>query len=285
MILNDLLTEAGAAPIYYFAYGMLTDPEIMQAAEFVGAATLPNFNFEFRGYANVYPGRGSAQGVLWVVSREFLSNLDRTEGYPYLYDRKTVPVMANGQRYEAFVYTMTPESAERMEGRVPTQSYLRLLVNGYDHAGLPLTQIKQALDQLVERETQAWDGEDDVNESHKLGNKHLKTIENFIHWVYKKKRIPGPLPHIRFQSHKESPRQHRTGYYNKDTNELWVYTGHRNFIDILRTLAHELTHRKQGEQGRIHKKSPPGSPLEREADSEAGRLMKLYVRLHPEIID
>ena len=33
---------------------MLTDPEIMQSAEFIGAAKLPNFSFEFCGYANVY---------------------------------------------------------------------------------------------------------------------------------------------------------------------------------------------------------------------------------------
>ena len=65
---------------------------------------------------------------------------------------------------------------------------------------------------------------------------------------------------------------------------MWVYTGHRNFVDILRTIAHELIHRKQNQQHRIKRKSPPGSKLEREADSEAGMLMKLYARKHPEII-
>lgn len=278
MKIHDILTEAGALPIYYFAYGMLTDPQLMGEAEFIGGAKLPNFNFEFCGYANVFPERGAVDGVLWSVSREFLSQLDQTEGYPYLYDRKAVPVICNGQRYEAFVYTMTPDSRDRMQGRVPTQSYLQRIVRGYDNANLPLTQLKHALDVIgPDQDPQ------DLDET--VDPKHKELIQNFIRWVYKKKRIPGPLPHIKFQSHKESPKQHRTGFYNNKTNELWVYTGHRNFIDILRTLAHELTHRKQGEQGRIHKKSPPGSPLEREADSEAGKLMKLYVRLHPEIID
>ena len=139
---DNFLTEAGQPPIYYFAYGMLTDPEIMQSAEFIGAAKLPNFSFEFCGYANVYANQDSVVGVLWNVSREFLSDLDRTEGYPHMYDRKTVPVMSNGRRYEAFVYTMTPETRDRLWGAVPSQRYLQRLVNGYDHAGLPLTQIK-----------------------------------------------------------------------------------------------------------------------------------------------
>ena len=149
---NEFLTEAGQPPIYYFAYGMLTDPEIMQLAEFIGAAKLPNFSFEFCGYANVFPNRDSVVGVLWNVSREFLADLDRTEGYPHMYDRKTVPVIANGQRYEAFVYTMTPETRNQLWGAVPSQRYLHRLVNGYDHAGLSLAQIKAALTDLENQE-------------------------------------------------------------------------------------------------------------------------------------
>jgi hypothetical protein len=66
---------------------------------------------------------------------------------------------------------------------------------------------------------------------------------------------------------------------------MWVYTGNRNLIDILRTVAHELTHRKQGLEGRIKGASPPGSKLEREADAQAGYLMKLYGAEHPEIVE
>jgi 5'(3')-deoxyribonucleotidase len=114
---------------------------------------------------------------------------------------------------------------------------------------------------------------------------HQAIIDDFIRWVYDKENIKAELPQIKFQSEKEGPDQHRTGYYEPDTNILWVYTGNRNLVDILRTVAHELVHRKQGSEGRIKVKSPPGSKLEREADSEAGYLMKLYTKQHPEVIE
>jgi hypothetical protein len=114
---------------------------------------------------------------------------------------------------------------------------------------------------------------------------HEAEIKRFINWVYDKENIKGPRPKIIFSNEKESPEMHHTGWYRKDSNTMWVYTGNRNLIDILRTVAHELTHRKQGAQGRIKGHSPPGSKLEREADAEAGYLMKLYGAEHPEIVE
>ena len=91
---------------------------------------------------------------------------------------------------------------------------------------------------------------------------------------------------IKFQDKKEGPDQHHTGYYNDDENVMWIYTGNRNLIDILRTVAHELTHRKQHEGGKTYPdQSYPGSPIERQADEIAGILMKLYGKMHPEIIE
>jgi hypothetical protein len=113
----------------------------------------------------------------------------------------------------------------------------------------------------------------------------MKRIEHFIDWVYKKERINAPRPNIKLSNEKDSEDMHHTGWYNADTNTMWVYTGNRNLIDILRTIAHELRHRKQGSEGRIHGHSPPGSKLERDADAEAGYLMKLYGKEHPEIIE
>jgi hypothetical protein len=113
---------------------------------------------------------------------------------------------------------------------------------------------------------------------------HREQIEHFINWVFKTEHLRGDPPKITFADAKESDDMHHTGWYNHDSNELYVYTGHRNLIDILRTVAHELRHYKQGTQGRIHGHSSPGSPNERDADAEAGYLMKLYGKQHPEIV-
>jgi predicted chitinase/gamma-glutamylcyclotransferase (GGCT)/AIG2-like uncharacterized protein YtfP len=149
MKITDVLDEAGAAPIYYFAYGMLTDPELMPGAEFVGRAELKNFVFEMFTYANVFPYPGARViGSLWAIDRQLLSQLDQTEGYPTLYDRKTVPVFANGERHEAAIYTMTPETREYMQGTEPNDAYIARLERGYNNAGIPLRQLDDALDAI-----------------------------------------------------------------------------------------------------------------------------------------
>jgi 5'(3')-deoxyribonucleotidase len=116
-------------------------------------------------------------------------------------------------------------------------------------------------------------------------HEHEERILHFMKWCKAKLKLKQDLPNIEFSDEKDSEDMHHTGYYNDHENKLWVYTGNRNLIDILRTVAHEFTHRKQGEQGRIKGPNPPGSPLEQEADAMAGYLMKLYGKMYPEIIE
>ena len=111
-------------------------------------------------------------------------------------------------------------------------------------------------------------------------------IRDFMLWCKRKLKLKQQLPNIEFSDKKDSEDMHHTGYYSDQEDKLWVYTGNRNLIDILRTVAHEFTHRKQGEQGRIEAdQSYPGSPIEQEADAVAGYLMKLYGKQRPEIIE
>ena len=141
--------EFTPAPIWYFSYGMLTDPRKMKGAELIGAAELKNFNFELLLFANVIPMAGkTVTGVLWNVTRDFLGDLDQIEGCPWLYNRKTVPVYCNGTRYEAEVYTMTPDQRDDLYGTLPSKTYIRSLIVGYQHSGISLTQISNALENV-----------------------------------------------------------------------------------------------------------------------------------------
>jgi gamma-glutamylcyclotransferase (GGCT)/AIG2-like uncharacterized protein YtfP len=138
--------EFTPAPIYYFAYGMLTDPDNMPNAELIGAAELRNFKFEIMLYANVTSSPGDqVQGVLWNIERNLLGMLDKVEDCPWLYNRKTLPVFCNGKKYEAQVYTMTPTAREYHYGTLPKKEYVQSLVNGYRNVGIPLTQISDGL--------------------------------------------------------------------------------------------------------------------------------------------
>jgi gamma-glutamylcyclotransferase (GGCT)/AIG2-like uncharacterized protein YtfP len=145
MNLQDLF-EAGGQPTYYFAYGMLTDPEIMSGIDLVGVGELRNFRYEMYAYANVTPEPGSTvYGCLWAVDRQIISRLDNIEGYPSLYDRRIYPVWVDGKKYAAEVYVMTPQTVQQMQGNNPTQGYVDKIVRGYNHAGVPLEQLKKAL--------------------------------------------------------------------------------------------------------------------------------------------
>ena len=54
--------------------------------------------------------------------------------------------------------------------------------------------------------------------------------------------------------------------------------------DILRTLAHELVHRKQAEDGRLNITSgETGSDIENEANAQAGVLLRNFGKLNKQI--
>ena len=67
--------------------------------------------------------------------------------------------------------------------------------------------------------------------------------------------------------------------YNLNNNEVKVYGKNRAIADILRSIAHELVHHKQLEDGRIDRDNPPqdiGGEIEDEANAVAGRLVKAF---------
>jgi gamma-glutamylcyclotransferase (GGCT)/AIG2-like uncharacterized protein YtfP len=150
MRIIDIILEADNKPIYYFAYGMLTDPTMMPGAQFIGPAVLKNYAYEFARYANVYEvGGSSVDGVLWELPTDYIRELDAVEGYPHFYGRKTVPVISGGQRYEAWVYYMTPATRESLDGDLPSMNYVKSILNGFRHAGITPQQVSDAYYDLV----------------------------------------------------------------------------------------------------------------------------------------
>ena len=74
------------------------------------------------------------------------------------------------------------------------------------------------------------------------------------------------------------------GQYDPDDKVLHLATSGRHILDILRTMAHELTHCKQNENHTL----PPnagetGSWWEDEANAMAGRIMRYFADEHPEM--
>lgn len=109
-------------PTLYFAYGSNMNTPQMHArvpgSRLVGTGLLSGHEFLYSGFshswggavANVRPRRGSEVfGVLYELPPGGLATLDRFEGYPHAYQRKTAPIeivtgAASGQKPRAVLY-------------------------------------------------------------------------------------------------------------------------------------------------------------------------------------
>ena len=95
------------------------------------------------------------------------------------------------------------------------------------------------------------------------------------------------IPEIEFTDDQElAKNMHSLGAYNPSTGKLLIVRGSRLVADILRTLAHELVHRKQDELEKLKPEDgTTGSPVENEANAAAGVLLRKFGEYRPEIFE
>lgn len=154
MKINDVIEEErrfkwykySAKPVYYWSYGMLCDPSNMRydGVTLMGRAQLPGYKLELLSHANVVPHTGDMWGTLWKIDTKVLDQLDMIEGYPYYYTRISRAVKCDDAQYEAQIYVMTDESRESSLERTPSTGYVKMIAAGYNHAGIPIEQLKTA---------------------------------------------------------------------------------------------------------------------------------------------
>ena len=119
-------------------------------------------------------------------------------------------------------------------------------------------------------------GPDKKNESYtpdKIQN-HIKQFAEFATTKLGLKETPK----IKILDPSEVQKMASLGAFNPQTNEINVAVEGRLIADILRTLAHELTHRKQAELGYLEDPNAgkTGSPVENLANAMAGILLRDY---------
>ena len=109
-------------------------------------------------------------------------------------------------------------------------------------------------------------------------------MKKFIRWTAEKLHLERtPVVEFSYDTD-EAQSGHHTGRHTQGENKVWVYARNRNMVDIMRTVFHELVHCRQGELDMIKDgDSYPGSPIEAEADMMAGKYMKIFGKMHPEI--
>ena len=119
----------------------------------------------------------------------------------------------------------------------------------------------------------------------RLNESETATIGEFIKFSIKNLEIQNPPRNLSLSYDTNKAKEMRSfGYFDPNNNKIWVYCANRNMADILRTLAHELVHRKQDEDGRIsYESGKTGSDIENEANARAGVLLRDFGKQHEEI--
>jgi hypothetical protein len=93
------------------------------------------------------------------------------------------------------------------------------------------------------------------------------------------------LPKMVFATRVDDTEQPTFGLYSNGDKELHVALTNRHPNDILRTVAHELTHYKQDINNELNNDSgETGSNEENEANATAGIIMRHFNKRYPEYL-
>ena len=109
-------------------------------------------------------------------------------------------------------------------------------------------------------------------------------LDSFVSFASDKLGIKS-LPSIRYKNDEDD--YNSFAAYSPASNELSISTMNRHPMDIFRSIAHELVHHKQNEDGRIGqdvaKEGETGSDTENEANAEAGKIMRWFAKANPDM--
>jgi len=118
-----------------------------------------------------------------------------------------------------------------------------------------------------------------------LGKGKKDRITEFVKFV-KKELDLEKCPTIVLQNGKGNLKTTANYDYTKENKVIRVNAKNRAMVDVMRSIAHEMVHHKQFEQGRL-KVQPPdiGGEIEDEANARAGQYIKIFSKMDETIYD
>ena len=122
-------------------------------------------------------------------------------------------------------------------------------------------------------------------------NQRKDILKRFVEYAGNVLKLEGKYPRVILNNTEDFARTNRSfGHFNIAENKIVISGSNRNLADVLRTLAHELVHYKQKQNGSLKldnasKDGADGSDIENEANSLAGIMLRKYGREHPEIYE
>jgi hypothetical protein len=118
-----------------------------------------------------------------------------------------------------------------------------------------------------------------------LTDKKKEILDKFVLFVKEQLELKT-VPTIKIQNHRDGLKTTANYDYTKENKIIKVCAKNRALVDICRSIAHEMVHHKQFEQGRL-KVQPPdiGGEIEDEANAKAGQYIKIYSKKDPDIYE
>ena len=118
-----------------------------------------------------------------------------------------------------------------------------------------------------------------------LDDNKKEKLERFVKFIKKELKIKH-MPTIALLNSRSNIKTTANYDYTKENKIIKVYAKGRMLVDIMRSIAHELNHHKQWEDGKLKVKPPDiGGPIEDESNARAGRFIKLFAKIDPTIYE
>jgi Zn-dependent peptidase ImmA (M78 family) len=118
-----------------------------------------------------------------------------------------------------------------------------------------------------------------------LSEPQKETLREFTKFVKEQLGINN-LPTIVIQNGRGKLKTTANYDYHKENKIIHVNSRNRALVDILRSLAHELVHHKQWEDGRLAVRPPDiGGEIEDEANAKAGQYIKMFSKIDSSIYE
>ena len=112
-----------------------------------------------------------------------------------------------------------------------------------------------------------------------------KKLNEFTKFVVKELGVKTP-PTIAILGKRDGLTTTANYDYGKENKVVKIYGKNRLLVDVMRSIAHELTHHKQWEDGKLKVRPPDiGGPIEDEANAKAGQFIKIFAKIDSTIYD
>jgi Zn-dependent peptidase ImmA (M78 family) len=119
-----------------------------------------------------------------------------------------------------------------------------------------------------------------------LDDKKKDKLNEFVKFVKQELGIEK-MPEVIVKATRDGLKTTANYDYRQEHKVVKVYGKNRALVDVMRSIAHELVHHKQFEEGRLNGPKPPdiGGEIEDEANAKAGQFIKMFSRLDETIYD